>query len=321
MNFKRFFLFLLTLFIFQSISTFASPLNRADTIKHVVYVTLDGTRWQDVLVTRTHFPKLWANHSAELTVYGIPNSYASIEVASVPISLPSYQSQMSGKVGPCQDNRCGRIQVETLPEKLIRTQKLAKQDVAVFSSWPTIDNAAERKTGTLYASTGDAPVVDPVTQQPDDVMQQINDEQKKHHPGDHIRYDKYTFAQALHYLEKYKPVFLWISLNDADSEAHEGNEHAYHKTLSAYDEDLDTLFNTLKTLQMDNDTLVIITTDHGRGDGDNWTEHGPLYPESKATWAFVKNGMLAQDPSKPDGSYYSTLSIRPTIEQALQLSE
>ena len=68
---------------------------------------------------------------------------------------------------------------------------------------------------------------------------------------------------------------------------------------------------------IDNETMVIVTTDHGRGSGDNWTTHGALYPESSYTWAFVKNGKLPYNMFDGLRFHYSTTSIRPAIESAL----
>ena len=55
----------------------------------------DGTRWQDVFEYPRHFPAMakYAKDGA-FTVHQIISSM--MEVASIPISLPSYQSQMLG---------------------------------------------------------------------------------------------------------------------------------------------------------------------------------------------------------------------------------
>lgn len=286
-------------------------------IKHVIYVTLDGTRWQDIMQIQANFPKLWSKYASQMQVYGRPGSDATMEVASIPVSLPSYQSQMTGAVQPCLGNECGRVKVETLPEFLLGKLHLAKKDVAVFSSWPVIADALESKSGTVYSNVGNLPVVDPVTGKPDVVMAEINHLQTLRRHVKTNRMDEYTFAQSLHYFEKYKPRFMWISLVNADNEAHMNHQEKYNQVLLSYDNYLDQLFTRLKSMKLDKNTMVVITTDHGRGNGDNWTTHGPEYPEAKPTWAFVMNGKLT--PVGNDGkiSHYNTLSIRPAIEAAL----
>lgn len=286
-------------------------------IKHVIYITLDGVRWQDIYGTHRYFKKLWNEHANQLHFYGLPNSKTTMEVASIPVSLPSYQSQMSGTIQACHDNKCGRIQVKTLPEYLIDQLHFAKKDVAIFSSWPEISHAIESKNGTAYSNVGNLSAIDPLSSHPDGVMKILNHAQETDHPSyKPNRYDKYTFLQALHYFEKYQPRFLWISLVNADDEAHAAHLSQYHQLLSYYDDALDGLFTTLKTMKLDKNTMVIVTTDHGRGNDENWTSHGEKFPESRQTWALVMNGEL-QPMSKDDDVYhYNTLSIRPTIENA-----
>lgn len=311
---------ILAFFLLFSLSTsiFADPAK----VSRVIYVTLDGVRWQDVFSEQTYFPKLWKNAGKFNGIfYGMPNTNIKMETASIPVSLPSYQSQMAGVVQPCDGNECGRIKVETVIENIKRSLNLAKKNVATFSSWPEINDAAESVFGATYANTGNFPVGDPDTHLPDAVMVNLNIKQMVDHPSGFDRYDKYTFAQAMHYLEKYQPRFLWISLDDADEAAHEGDLQRYHQALSFYDDALDQLLNFLVAVHLDQETLVIITTDHGRGDGDNWKHHGTQYPESKQTWAWVMNSELMPD-NDPDGTgtlHYSTLSVRPTMEKALGL--
>ncbi|WP_454782289.1 alkaline phosphatase family protein [Legionella sp. WA2022007384] len=288
-------------------------------INQVIYITLDGVRWQDIYQNHQHLPKFWQKHASKIIFYGDPSSNTPMYTASVPISLPSYQSQMAGAVQPCADNKCGRIKVETLPEAIIRQLHLSKKDVAIFSSWPEIGYAVEHVAGTTFSNNGNELVTDPESLKPDQVMNELNQKQVHDHPKGKDRYDRYTFAQAWHYFVTYKPRFLWISLNDADEAAHADNLKSYHQALSYYDDVLDEVLSYLHIKGIDKHTLVIVTTDHGRGDGNNWINHGPEYPESKKIWAFVMNGRLVPITPNEESKPYSLLSIRPTIEKALGL--
>lgn len=305
-------------------SSTPSTQQSGEKITNVIYITLDGTRWQDIYVDRSHFPKLWGKYAKQLTFYGMPNSSNTMEAASTPVSLPSYQTQLSGKVQPhCEENDCGRIKVETFPEYLISSGELKKSDVVTFASWNKINLAVEHIPGASTTFIGNFPVTDPDTHQADEVMAKINAQQAIDHPeldpeDGPERFDKYTIAQALHYYEKYQPRFMWISLVDADEAGHANDKKAYHNALSLYDNAFDQLFTTLKTMNRDKNTLVIVTTDHGRGTGKNWVEHGAQMPESKPTWAFVMNGKLEPVPNAPKKHRYSTLSIRPTVESVFK---
>ncbi len=315
--YRSFVLFFLVLFCIHT-TTQALPLKNTP-IHHVIYITVDGIRWQDVFLDRTRLPKLWQKYAAKGIFYGEPDGQSVIEVASIPYSMPSYQSQLAGVVLPCSDNFCKRLSVETFPEKMIHYLQLEKKDVAVFSSWLGIKRASEHIAGTVFGNYGNTWMGDPKTHLPDPIMLYFNQKQTLDPAEFFDRYDQYTFAQALHYFEKYQPRFLWIALNDADVAAHQGDSIRYYQILSSYDDMFDALLSSLSNLGLDHETLVIFTTDHGRGNGKYWTEHGPSYPESKKTWAFVLNGQLKPLYKQEDISYYSTLSIRPTIENTLEI--
>lgn len=289
----------------------------SDKINRVIYITLDGVRWQDVYLDHSRFPKFWKKYASKAVMYGTPLGSTTLHTASVPVSLPSYQSQMAGSVQPCADNHCGMIQVETLPERLIHRLHLPKKNVATFSSWPEIGYAVEHIPGTTYSNTGNKSVKDPDSHRPDSVMAILNQKQRYDHPEGQNRYDKYTFAQAWHYFVTYDPRFIWIALDDADEAAHSGDIQAYHRALSYYDELLDIVLSHLKAQGIDKETLVIITTDHGRGIGRNWTEHGLDFPESRQIWGFVMNGQLVHATQDEKRGGYSLLSIRPTVERTL----
>ncbi len=293
-----------------------SPIHANNKIEHVIYITLDGIRWQDVYQTQHYFPRLWSEHAKQLTFYGLPDSHTIMETTSEPHALPSYQAQMAGSLQPCHNNKCGHIQVKTLPEFLVDQLHFAKKDVAIFSSMPEISEVIETNLGTTFSNIGNRSMLDPVNHQADNIMAILNHEQRMNHPvNDAHRYDKYTFAQALHYFEKYQPKFLWISLTNADDEAHLGNHTRYHQLLNYYDDALHGLFLSLKTMKLDKNTMVIVTTDHGRGNNENWTSHGSNLPESRQIFAFVMNGKLEPANIEDGVEYYNTLSIRPAIEK------
>lgn len=297
------------------VPTVFAQANMYQQIEHVIYITLDGVRWQEVFEDHQYFPSIWQQYKNELTFYGMPGTNTTMEVASIPVSLPSYQSQMTGAVQPCDGNGCGRVKVETLPEKLVRQNGFAPRDVAMFGSWSTMHDSYQSEFGKAYENAANTPVVDPDLKS-DAVMDEYNILQsvRTRHDGD--RYDYYTFGQAMHYFLKYRPKFLWISLAESDNYAHAKDLSGYHAMLRLYDDYIATVLATVKSLGIEDKTMIIVTTDHGRGNGDRWSDHGPGLPESKQTWAFVWHGQLEPVSQQGDIRHFSTLSIRPTIEHA-----
>ena len=275
----------------------------------VIYVTLDGTRYEDSLIQHPDFKALREKYAAQLKVYGLKKE---MQVASVPTSLPSYESQMAGEIQECYNNECPRIAVETIPEELLVRLRLPPHKLAVFASWSAIDNAWQHIPGAVYSNTGVTDATDPLTGLADAFMVKVNALQKIHLYDKNNRYDRYTWQLAWHYFKKYQPTFLWIALQDSDEEAHQDHRKAYNNALSFFAKSLDTLFSELAK-EPNKRTLVIVTTDHGRGKGKNWIKHGIDYTHSRYTWALVLNGELMPD----QNGQYSTLSIRPTVIEAL----
>jgi predicted AlkP superfamily pyrophosphatase or phosphodiesterase len=290
--------------------------------KNVIYITLDGTRYQDFFEQKEKkFPFLW-NHYAHLGELAGGPTPKTMSTASIPVSLPSYLSMTTGQIGSCASNTCPIVQEETLFDKIAKVHQLTYEQIAVFSSWNAINKTISAAPNIAYVNTGNHIAVAPYSNRPDKVMSQLNHQQKKHPSSwdNEDRMDSYTYRQAKHYLQKYKPQFMWIALGDADEYAHDNNQQAYLRTLRQYDRILDDLFHTLKDMpEYAKDTTIIVTTDHGRGDGTNWTMHGPKFPESKQSFLFVLDGqsLLSKTPPKVKHltqAHYTTLSIRPLIE-------
>jgi hypothetical protein len=103
-----------------------------------------------------------------------------------------------------------------------------------------------------------------------------------------VRLDTFTHAQALDALRRHRPRVLYVSYGETDDFAHEGR---YDQTLWAARRADAFIAEIWRTLQADPDyagrTTLIVTTDHGRGEGDReaWKHHGkPNHKGSDAVW-------------------------------------
>jgi hypothetical protein len=232
--------------------------------------------------------------------------------------------KQAGVTQPGRDNHSGRIQVQTLQERLISELGLSHHEVATFASWETMHNAVQHMEGAHFVNAGIEHYKDPhhrhhpqhgdaldgathldahdawlksigdsVRKMLNRVMMEktIDDLNAEQHatppPWHHARYDKFTFAFALRYLVRYKPRFMFIGLNDSDDTAHLGDYEGYINALRNYDHWLHLLVQTLNELGVyGRNTTIIITTDHGRGEGDQWVDHGGEFSmgEAKPVW-------------------------------------
>jgi hypothetical protein len=247
----------------------------------VVFVVLDGVRWQEVfrgydpvLAAGTTTPPLGAE---ALT----PRLHAIIEergatlgapgrgsiAASGPrfVSLPAYREIFSGQASlDCLDNGCAPIQRTTLVDEL----RDRGGQASIFSSWPTIARAVARRGDGVFVSTGLSP----------------GDGDVDSFPGDQgFRPDHLTARAALQHLEQAQPDFLFLGLGEPDEYAHRGDYAGYVRSIRAADRTIGELEATLARMgRRGGRTHVFVTTDHGRA--STFREHGGAYPESAAVW-------------------------------------
>ncbi len=92
----------------------------------VILVTIDGVRWQEATD-----PGLLPSLS-DWALFGDRRLGSRVETSSLkPLSLPGYHALMAGHTTPCEHNRCGRIDVETLPESFFRIDPLRRLDLVL----------------------------------------------------------------------------------------------------------------------------------------------------------------------------------------------
>jgi len=267
---------------------------------------------------------------------------------------------MAGATQPGKDNAAGRIQAQTLQERLVSDLGLKSHQVATFGSWEYIHHAAQSVDGAHFVNAGIEHYKDPVSI-PDGAsvdeeweeslseplkknlreatmgkkVSELNLEQQVPPPWHSARYDRYTFGFAMRYLIRYNPKFMFISLNDSDDEAHLGGYDRYIAALKRYDNYLRLLVDTLKELgEYGQNTTILVTTDHGRGEGPFWVDHGEpeSMEEAKPVWLAAmgpttkaqgilgqymqpRNHTIPQQARKVN----THLDIRPTVECLLGL--
>jgi phosphopentomutase len=177
--------------------------------------------------------------------------------------------------------------------------------------------AAEHHEGTTFVNAGNVPLDDGSK---DSELQELNLKQSLEGPiWGGARGDKYTFQQAMRYLKKYQPRFMFLSLDDADEWGHRNNYPEYIKTLHQYDDWIESLLTTLEDLgEYGQSTTLLITTDHGRGDGSKWSDHGISAPESKNIWLYAGGPRVKSTFALTQK--YTHNDIRPTIQALMNIS-
>ncbi len=279
----------------------------------MVLVTIDGARAADVF-DRATMPTLARLVDGGVALGG-PDAPM---VASGPrfVSLPGYREILTGRRGDrCVDNDCPLIDEPTLLDDLRMSDTPDATDVAVVASWEVIARAASPAPTLLALSAGrhggatrDALAVSAAARADLDASRGA-----RAWPGHgDYRPDALTAALALDVVAAAHPQTMWIALGDADEYAHRNDRDGYRRALVAADALLGQL---IERVALD-DTIVIVTADHGRA--ANFRDHGDA-PESSAVWLVAAGAHIPRLGFAHTHELHRLADITPTLRALLHL--
>ena len=296
----------------------ATQLPATPAADHILVVTLDGLRWQEVFAgaqreliskrtggvadTAALIRRFWretaeARRAALMPfTWGVVASRGGILGDSATGSLvrvsngkrfsyPGYNELLSG----APDDRINSNDKIPNPNvtvlEWLNRRPAFQGKVAAFGSWdvlPFIVNAARSGIHT----NGDGP---PVNNPSTPVERALNDLAADLPPyWGAVRFDAVTQQGALHYLRTRRPRVLYVMLGDTDEWAHERRYDLYLDAAERGDRFIRTLWETAQSLPgYRGRTALIVATDHGRGSGEEWTDHGREVPAAERIWMAV----------------------------------
>ena len=296
---------------------------QAQSAKNVILVTLDGVRWQEVfrgidarLAADEHYNELGAAlieqfaaatpeaSAARLLpfVHGVigrdgvllgNRDAGSCGRVTNPwfFSYPGYNEILTGVVDPAINTNEARPNPNTtFLEWLHRQAAGFDGKVQAFGSWdafPAIINA--ERSGVPVN------VKNPAS---DSLLAKLQQDLPVLWPT--VRYDAFAHHYALQALQQEKPRVLYIAYGETDDFAHDGRYDQYLLAANRTDRFLRELWDTVQAdpFYRDN-TVLFITTDHGRGEAplETWQHHASKaslagYMESLAAYA---DGIVGSD--------------------------
>ncbi|CCH03430.1 hypothetical protein FAES_5431 [Fibrella aestuarina BUZ 2] len=345
------FLFLLGIPLLLGTSTLAQP------AQNIVLVTLDGVRWQEVFngadstllfdpafsrdtsAARKAFwaatpterrqrlmPFLWTTIGGQGQLYGNRQIGSRMNVSNPHwFSYPGYNEILSGYA---DDRIKSNDKIDnpnlTVLEFLNRQPAFAGK-VAVFSSWDVIEAAVNEKRSGIYASSANEP------SQPTTATDSLLTDMTRLLPrpfGDGVRADMLTYFAARQYVKQKAPRVLFLSFDETDDLAHAGQYSEHLQMVQSIDRYLADLWQLLQqTPQYAGKTVLLITTDHGRGHTPKarWKDHGTKTADSYQIWlgavgpGVATSGVAASGEQK-NGSVLFQNQIAATLAQLLGLT-
>lgn len=320
---------------------------------HIILITLDGFRRQelfsgadsllvangDYVQDTTELRKLFWNKSslerrkallpfiwnevvAMGQIHGNRKLGSKVDLTNTMwFSYPGYNEILTGKA---DDGRITSNDKIPNPNKTIL--EIANNDtryqgkVAAFGSWdvfPFIIN--EERSGVPVNAGFEIASGENLTER--EVF--LNElQQKVPSPWSSVRLDAFTHHYALEEMKKSHPKLIYIAYGETDDFAHDGDYGAYLKSAHTTDMFIKELwdFTQSDSIYRDN-TLFLVTTDHGRGTKplEKWKGHGADVKGAGSVWlvAFGK-GVMAKGEVKTNEQLFSD-QIAPTVLEIMGL--
>jgi hypothetical protein len=287
--------------------------------ENVLWVTLDGLRWQEVffgaeeslfdkdrggikdsdqyrkqysretvdLQRAALLPFVWGVVAKEGQVFGNQREGSIARVTNgLNFSYPGYNELLCGFADPRIDSNDKKANPNvTVLEWLNRKEKL-RGKVAAFTSWDVFPYIINAERSGVFVNAGHMPLLD-VEQTAE--IRLLNRLIAETPVDEEVRPDALTFHAAKRYLVEKKPRVLYISFDETDTQAHAGRYDRVLNSAHKADGFIRELWETTQAMpQYQGKTALIVTTDHGRGDPPvEWKNHDKKTAGSEFIWLAV----------------------------------
>lgn len=299
---------LLSLFIFSS---FAQSLPKSE---NLVLVTLDGLRWQEVfggidtvlvntkqftqnpkelytkyfdtLTTSRRsklFPFIWSTVVNKGVLLGNRWKGSNVNNANKYwFSYPGYNELLTGYPDTNMNTNDKIWNPNENVLEFINKKDAYKNRVAAFTSWDVFPYILNTKRSGLFVNSDKDSL-----HFSDENLKLVNTMQFLTPEPLGLRPDVFTYFAAREYLKTHKPKVLYIAFDETDDFAHGGMYDQYIKSAHAEDAMIADLWSLLQSMpEYKNNTTLIITCDHGRGDKikETWKHHGANIEDAGQIW-------------------------------------
>lgn len=292
----RYFLILLLL---------AGTAGRALAADHLVLVTLDGLRWQELFrgydeailqhpdstrrpaALRLQFgaqtaaqkrarlmPFFWHTIAEQGVLIGNQDKQSVMKLTNGWwFSYPGYNEILTGKADPKINSNAKLANTNVTILEWVNRQLKQPGSVAAFAGWdvfPWIIN--EARSGVPVNAGFESADWDTLSARANalnELQQQIPS------PWHNVRLDAFTYGFAKEYLLANKPRLLYIALGETDDFGHDGDYDQYLQSAHRSDQFIADLWRTIQTTKgLKDNTNLIVAVDHGRGNSpETWPHH------------------------------------------------
>ncbi len=318
------------LFAAAALVALALPLAAQRPAQHVVLVTIDGLRAQDLFHgpdpaimasrrasgiddtaafrkaywrgsplarRRNVMPFFWDTLVARGIIIGEPGGSPVRSTNGLKFSAPGYQEIYTG--APEADvitNDDRRYDHRTIYD--VDRDRLARRrtDVAAFVSWSVQGRLVSNRPDAVVVNAANEPFPAESRTASMAILESV-EMQIHHSDGVEMRNDAITAALAVDYLSRYHPILLHVGLGETDVEAHNRRYDRLFDLLRSTDGMLSQLWHAIEADPvLRGHTTIVLTADHGRGaTPTDWTDHGRNVEGADQIWIAASGaGVMAQ---------------------------
>ena len=249
--------------------------------------TLKSLYWADTKEERRKrlMPFLWNVIASKGELLGNRDLNNKMNIANVfSVSYPGYNEIFTGTTDITISGNSKKNNPNINVLEYLENKEEFEGKIAVFSSWNVFPYILNRDRNNITMNSGYEDVPNATE---NGVIAMINSVQEKGVINKTAtRYDMLTYTTAKEYINVNHPRIVVIGFGETDDFAHQKRYDLYLQQANQVDRMIGELWHMVQTTPGYKDnTTMLITTDHGRGDNlKHWSGHGIFINGSSQTW-------------------------------------
>lgn len=294
--------------------------------ENLVIVSIDGLRWQEVfmgvdtaildqqkskdkewveqqffasspeLKRQKLMPFLWQEVVKNGLIIGNRKLKSNMNVSNdMWFSYPGYNELLTGKADPNIVSNDNHPNVNITILEWLNQQAGFNNKVAAFGSWEVFPAILNRQRSALMINAGFELATWPKLTEKARWLNEL--QQRIPSPWHNVRFDAITVGFAREYIATAQPKVIYLALGETDDYAHQGNYIEYLKGAQRDDQLIAALWQQLQALpQYHNNTNLLITVDHGRGENpETWQHHSSPRAMNLAGYTDFEQGIVGSE--------------------------
>jgi hypothetical protein len=272
--------------------------------ENLLIISIDGLRWQEVfqgidprivelqsselqqglnkdfsadteaLKRQKLMPFLWQELVKKGLIIGNRTLGSKMNVSNdMWFSYPGYNELLTGKPDPkiISNDNVPNTNITFL--EWLNKQRGYQNKVATFGSWDVFSAIINQHRSGVMVNAGFESAVWPNLSTKAQWLNIL--QQQVPSPWHNVRFDAFTAGFASEYINTHQPKVIYIALGETDDYAHQDNYAEYIRGAHRDDQFIALLWQQLQSIKSyHNNTNLIITVDHGRGNtAQTWQHH------------------------------------------------